>query len=253
LRIVGCADPAGNDSAWSEDDPGGKGGQAWPHNRIGGIGGGESELMGARGLLDLLQTGHGRPGLRFIWIWLIGPVLLYKFIGAWWPVLWVTHMAGRNVWQALKLLVEKFPLLVTLFFALWVVVFIRLRAKQEHPATLVALVRFWTEFRKYRQGITDIIHLGLIWTIVVPTDIMMRGPENPNAFPGVSVTIPPRCPRCSMNLVETEFKGGYYWTCGYCNSRRIRRQTFAQAAQDISQLAENAWRLSSERAAVAAP
>jgi hypothetical protein len=200
--------------------------------------------MEIRELLYLLQTGYGRTFYRFVWNAVVGPFVFYYFTGTWTALLWGAHMRGRGFWFALGHLP---PSLVTLLAVLWVAVFLRLRPGREHPDTMIALVRFWTEFRKYRQISNDISHEGFAWAVSVPTELSAGMPAD--GYPGIRVTIPPRCPKCNLNLSESRFKGGWYWTCGHCTTRRISRQAFAQAAGDIENLAFAAWKLTSEQGA----
>jgi len=198
--------------------------------------------MNLREWLHFLQTGHGRGSYRFIWNWIIGPVLFYYFYGTWHALLWGAHMRGLGFWFALGRLP---PSLITLLAVLWVVVFIRERPRGEYRNTLVALVRFWTDYRKYGQSTNDINHDGLSWTVAVPVGMSVELPAG--RFPGLRVTFPPRCPKCNLDLGEARFRGGWYWTCGVCNTRHISRQGFAQVAQDIEELARTAWKMSEER------
>ncbi len=192
--------------------------------------------------LYFLQTGHGRSYYRFIWNWIVGPVLFYYFYVTWYALLWGAHMRGLGFWFALGHLP---PSLVSLLAVLWVVVFIRERPRGEYRNTLVALVRFWTEFRKYGQLVNNINHDGLAWTVAVPKKTSGELPAG--RYPGLRVTKPPRCPKCNLDLGEAQFRGGWYWTCGICNTRHISRESFGQVAKNIEELALTAWKLSEER------
>lgn len=191
--------------------------------------------------LRLLQTGYGRQYYRFVWNWIVGPVILYQFTGTWGALLWSAHLRGKGFWFALMHLP---PPLVTLLALLWVVVFLRLRPRQEHPDTLVALVKFWTGFRTLGQTVDDILHDHYTWTVSVP-----GAPSGVPAgtYPGIRVQSPPRCPKCSFPTAEAKFKGGWYRTCDRCNDRRISRVTFARSVSDIEELAYAAWRASDDR------
>jgi hypothetical protein len=203
--------------------------------------------MRLREWLRLLQTGHGRQYYRFVWNWIIGPLILYQFTGTWSALLWGAYLRGRGFWFALLHLP---PPLVTLLALLWLVVFIRLRPKTEHPETLVGLVRFWTEFRALGQTVNDILHDHYTWTISVPAE---TGGAPAGSYPGIRVASPPRCPKCNFPTTEAKFKGGWYRTCQRCNDRRISRRAFAQAVGDIEDLSLAAWKLSAERPASVGP
>jgi hypothetical protein len=188
--------------------------------------------------LYFLQTGHGRAYYRFVWNYLIGPFLFYYFVGAWSALLW----GGRGFWFALGHL----PLsLVSLLAALWVAVFLRLRPNRDHPDTLVALVRFWTEFRTHRQTVNDLFHDHYTWTISVPVELAAGAPAG--SYPGIRIQTPPRCPKCDFSLTEAKFKGGWYRTCDRCNDRRISLETFSRSSDEIEKLAYTAWRMSNDR------
>jgi hypothetical protein len=198
--------------------------------------------MNLREWLHFLQTGHGRSYYRSVWNYLVGPFLLYYFVGTWGALVWGASARGRSIWFALGHLP---PSLVTLLAVLWFVVFIRERPRGDYRNTLVELVQFWTEFRKYGQSANDINHAGLSWTVAVPQEISAELPAG--RFPGLRVTTPPRCPKCNLDLGEARFRGGCYWTCGVCNTRHISRESFAQVAENIEELARTAWKMSEER------
>jgi hypothetical protein len=198
--------------------------------------------MNLREWLYFLQTGHGRAYYRFVWDYLIGPFLLYYFVGAWGGLVWAASTRGLSFWFALGHLP---PSLVTLLAALWVAVFLHLRPSRDYPDTLVALVRFWTEFRKYRQTVNDILHDHYTWTISVPVELATAAPAG--SYPGIRVRTPPRCPKCNFPLTEAKFKGGWFRTCDRCNDRRISLETFARSSGEIEKLAYAAWRMSDDR------
>jgi hypothetical protein len=124
-------------------------------------------LMKLREILYMLQTGHGRSFYRFLWTWIVGPVVFYHFVSTWMWLLWSVHLAGGKLGDALLRLP---PSLVFVFVLLWIVVFLRLRPSDEHPATLIALVRFWRDYDRFQETTRDIPHESFEWTISVPTD-----------------------------------------------------------------------------------
>ena len=198
--------------------------------------------MKLRAILRFLQTDQDQGYYRFIWNWIVGPFLLYYFTGAWGALVWGAAMRGRNFWFALGHLP---PSVVTLLAILWFLVFLRLRPEPEHPDTLVALVRFWSEFRTLGQTVNDILHDHYMWTVSVPAEPAAGAPAG--SYPGIRVQSPPRCPKCNFPTTEAKFKDGWCRTCARCNDRRISRETFAQSVQGIEQLAYAARRVSDDR------
>jgi hypothetical protein len=137
---------------------------------------------------------------------------------------------------------------VLLLVVLWVAVFIRLRPGQDYPDTLVALVRFWHDYRKLRESVRDIAHDGFQWTVSVPTErVLPLGAGEPSFFPGLTVKTPPRCPKCQFDVFESRFAGGYYRACARCNTRRLSRISLEQSADAIRKLGEKGWKLIQER------
>jgi hypothetical protein len=191
-------------------------------------------------LLTLLQTGYSRPIARFLVTWIAGPVVFFYVYQTLVALFWSAAMSGRTIWSALPRLP---PILVILLVALWVLVFIHLRPRDEHPDTLVALVRFWRDYLRFQETVSDVDHDGFRWTVSTrPTsELPADWPEK--SCPGLKVKLPPRCRKCNLEIADSQFKGGYYWICPTCNVRCIRRYSLPDAAVEVQRLSEQAWQL----------
>ena len=197
------------------------------------------------GALGVIQSRSGSLVARTAWT-ALGVMLFLRYEGtimtaifAAWTAVVSRHYQGNPWLLALRILG---PLPILFFAVLWVLVFIRLRPRKEYPETLIALVRFWENYRKLRQAVEDILHEEVIWTVSVPSNLESDGSLSTGAlYPSIQVKLPPRCVKCSFDIVESQFKGGFYWRCSACDFLRIGRTSLEKAGAEIERLARRAW------------